>query len=54
MNFIIIIFVKNKDNIIKQINKLIQDKINIHFLILLDTYEYIQYFSTLLFNVHIL
>ena len=45
MNNIIIIYVENKNLVIKQINKLIKDKININFIILLDTYEYLQLFS---------
>lgn len=45
MNYIIIIYVYNKNLVIKQINKLLKDKVNINFLILVDTYDYIKYFS---------
>jgi len=45
MNNVIIIYIENKNLVIKQINKLIKDKVKINFIILLDTYEYSQFFS---------
>ena len=46
LNFVIIIYVQNKNLVIRQINKLIKEKIvNLTFVILLDTYEYIHLFS---------
>ena len=43
---IIIIYVHNKNLVIKQINNLIKSKItNLSFVILLDSYEYIHFFS---------
>ncbi len=42
----IIIYVENKNLVIKQINSILKDKIaNISFIILLDSYEYLHYFS---------
>jgi len=44
--FIVIVYVHNKNLVIKQINNLIKSKIpNITFIILLDSYEYIHFFS---------
>jgi len=44
--YIVIIYVHDKNLVIKQINNLIKSKIpNLTFIVLLDSYEYIHFFS---------